>query len=78
MLLRPGRRPGESDAVYRVASLVALATGLFGGNRATAIEWLNKPARSFSGETPMMRARTEVGARDVEQLIGRLRHGVFS
>ena len=68
----------ESEAVFRIASLVALASELFGGNRATAIQWLNKPARSLSGETPMMRARTEVGGRDVEQLIGRLRHGVFS
>ena len=68
----------ESDALYRIASLIARASELFGGSRATAIEWLNKPARSFSGETPLMMARTEAGAREVEQLIGRLQHGVFS
>ncbi|MDE0178425.1 MAG: DUF2384 domain-containing protein, partial [Gammaproteobacteria bacterium] len=29
-------------------------------------------------ETPLCRASTETGGREVEQLIGQLRHGVFS
>ena len=33
---------------------------------------------SLDRETPLERASTETGARDVELLIGRLRHGIFS
>ncbi len=68
----------ESERVYRLARLLELATELYEGSEAGAIRWLCSPARSFSGETPLMRARTEVGARQVEHLIGRLEHGVFS
>ena len=32
----------------------------------------------FGGETPMQHAKTEKGAREVEDLIGRIRNGVFS
>ena len=68
----------ESNRLYRIARLLELATGLYSGSESGAIRWLNSPARSFSRETPLQRARTEPGARQVEQLIGRLQHGVFS
>ena len=68
----------ESNRFYRLANLLALATELYEGDAAGALTWLNSPARSLSGDTPFQRARTEVGAREVENLIGRLEHGVFS
>lgn len=68
----------ESGRVYRITRLVELATKLFEGDSAAAVDWLNSPAWSFSGETPLYRARTEAGAYQVEQLIGRIEHGVFS
>ncbi len=65
----------ESDRVWRVADLVARANELL-GDESSAAEWLRTPAPALEGETPLERASTEVGARDVEDLIGRLEHGI--
>jgi putative toxin-antitoxin system antitoxin component (TIGR02293 family) len=67
-----------SERLYSLAKLTALATELFEGDRAAAVEWLTSPAVAFSGETPLARSRTSVGTQEVEDLIGRLEHGVFS
>ena len=45
---------------------------------AAARDWLAKPARALDGETPIEHADTEAGAREVENLIGRLEHGVYT
>lgn len=58
--------------------LMKLATDLMQGDEKYAEHWLNSPARSLGGVTPFEHAKTVEGARDVEQLIGRLEHGVFS
>jgi len=58
--------------------LMQLATVLMEGNSKEAERWLNSPARSLGGVTPLNHAKNEQGMRDVEQLIGRLEHGVFS
>lgn len=65
----------ESDRIWRVADLVARANELLGDEDAAA-EWLRTPAPALDGETPLERASTEIGARDVEHLIGRLEHGI--
>lgn len=68
----------ESDRLVRVARLVAMAHDLMQGDRANARRWLQEPHELIERESPLERASTEVGAREVEELIGRLRHGVFS
>jgi putative toxin-antitoxin system antitoxin component (TIGR02293 family) len=45
---------------------------------AGAISWLAAPKKALGHETPLAYSRTELGAREVENLIGRLEHGVFS
>ena len=76
---RSGRlTPAESDHVVRVARLTALARELMAGDSDAASRWLTTPHRLLGDETPLRRASTEAGGRDVEQLIGQLRHGVFS
>ena len=67
----------ESDRVVRFAHLKDSADELMGGGDA-AITWLRTPLDILGGETPLEHARTELGVRDVEDLIGRLKHGVFS
>ena len=47
-------------------------------DEAAAREWLKSPAVAFGGESPLSFADTEIGAREVEILLGRLEHGVFS
>jgi len=36
------------------------------------------PAPALAGRTPLAVATSELGAREVENLLGRLEHGVFS
>ncbi len=76
---RAGRlTPAESDRLVRIARLTDMVLALMRGDAATARRWLNTPQDIFDDETPLHRASTETGGREVEQLIGRLRHGVFS
>lgn len=69
--------PTESERVFRMAQLLAGAERLFDGDRAAARAWLVQPNVALGGEAPLDVSRTEVGARQVEDLIGRLEHGVF-
>ena len=70
--------PDESDRVVRLARIKDAALTLMQDNNEAAITWLRTPLPILGGETPFEYASTELGARDVEDLIGRLRHGVFS
>jgi putative toxin-antitoxin system antitoxin component (TIGR02293 family) len=54
------------------------AVELFEGDVAGAVRWLASAKRALGGQAPLTYSRTEVGAREVENLIGRLEHGVFS
>ena len=68
----------ESDRVLRASCIFDMAVNLFEGDTAEARRWLQSPQRGLGGETPLDFASTEVGAREVEHLIGRLEHGVFT
>ncbi|MDQ2077357.1 antitoxin Xre-like helix-turn-helix domain-containing protein [Marinimicrobium sp. ABcell2] len=68
----------ESDRVVRFASLKDNALLLMQGDEGAALAWLRTPLAILGDETPLEHATTEWGAREVEDLIGRLRHGVFS
>lgn len=67
----------ESDRLVRYARLISRATEALGGLDG-ARSWLGSPAMAFGGERPLDYADTEVGAREVEALLGRIEHGVFS
>jgi len=69
---------GESDRLLRVARLVALTHEMMGDDAAASRRWLRDRHELLEGESPLTRASTEAGGREVEQLIGRLRDGVFS
>jgi len=68
----------ESDRLIRLGRIFALAVGLFEGDLETASEWLQSPCHALDGQTPLDYAATELGAREVEAVIGRLEHGVFT
>ncbi len=70
--------PDESDRLLRAARVFARALELFHGDRAGAVEWLLHKLPALGYKTPVEVSRTDLGAREVEQLIGRIRHGVFS
>lgn len=66
-----------SDRLVRFARLFVRASDVLGGEKA-ARSWLAAPAIAFRGECPLDFADTEIGAREVEALLGRIEHGVFS
>jgi putative toxin-antitoxin system antitoxin component (TIGR02293 family) len=68
----------ESEKLLRLSAVFEQAVDLFEGNQANALKWLTAPKKELENETPLDYSRTELGAREVEDLIGRLEHGVFS
>ena len=65
----------ESDRLVRVARIAALAEEIL-GRRDKAGRWLQKPNRALGGATPLEHLDTELGAREVEQVLGRIGHGI--
>jgi putative toxin-antitoxin system antitoxin component (TIGR02293 family) len=70
--------PDESERLLRLASIFEKTVALFEGDSLAAVQWLSTPKRALENQAPLKYARTEVGAREVENLIGRLEYGVFS
>ncbi len=67
----------HSDRLMRYARLYWLSVHFFDGNTTAGSDWLKRPARALEGQTPLDYAETEMGAREVEDLIGRLEYGVY-
>jgi putative toxin-antitoxin system antitoxin component (TIGR02293 family) len=57
--------------------LYALAKKVFVTDENTR-GWFHGRIRALGGKTPIEFARTEPGAREVEDLIGRIEDGIFS
>ena len=69
--------PATSERLLRLARLYEIATEVL-GDEAEARQWLKTPNMALGGRTPLDYADTELGAREVEDLLGRLAHGVFA
>jgi putative toxin-antitoxin system antitoxin component (TIGR02293 family) len=69
-------RPDESDRLYRIARISALAVQVLGSRRKAAA-WLREPNYALGGHEPMSLLDTEVGSRQVESALGRIAYGVF-
>lgn len=69
--------PDESDRLYRIARVAAQAFAVL-GTEDKAATWLRRPNRALNGEVPIRLLDTDVGARQVEDILGRIEHGVVS
>src|SRR5689334_19842986 len=69
-------RPDESDRVLRLARLFSLACNVL-ETEQNAATWFSQPNRSMGGKTPLAIIDTEVGAREVEEALWRIAHGIF-
>ena len=67
----------ESDRVVRFARLMGKAIKVMESEEA-ARKWLNSPQVGLGGALPLEYAATEVGAREVENLLSRIEYGVYS
>jgi putative toxin-antitoxin system antitoxin component (TIGR02293 family) len=70
--------PDESDRLVRLARVFSRAIEMYVGNVEAAKDWLMRSNRALGGASPFEMAKTEVGALEVENLITRIEHGVFS
>ena len=68
----------ESDRLLRVSRVFGKALALFDGDVDAARAWFSVAAPALANRTPQDVSSTEIGAREVENLVGRLEHGVFS
>ena len=69
--------PDESDKVMRLSRLLDHAAKVFGDVKK-ARAWLKFPQVGLGGAVPLDYAQTEVGAREVDNLLGRIDYGVYS
>ncbi len=67
----------ESDRVLRFARLMGRAVQVL-ESEENARRWLASPQFGLGGAVPLEYAETEVGAREVEDLLGRIEYGVYS
>lgn len=67
----------SGDRLVRSARLYAMAAEVL-EDRGAAARWLKAPQRALGGAVPLQLAQTDVGARAVEALLGRMEHGVYT
>lgn len=67
----------EADGLARLLRVVTMARRVFGDD-ALADEWLRSPNPALDNLIPIQMARTDLGGREVEAVLGRIEHGVFS
>ena len=67
----------ESEKLVRYQRLLKKAEDVFGGGDS-AREWLTNPQTGLGNAVPLDFAKTEIGAREVENLLGRIEYGVYS
>ena len=64
--------PEASERLERAARLLAQAVDAFGGDKAAASGWLWRPNQMLGDRRPIDLARTELGMRQVEQVLAGL------
>ena len=67
----------ESEKLVRYQRLLKKAEGVFRDAKA-AREWLTNNQAGLGNAVPLEFAKTEIGAREVENLLGRIEYGVYS
>ncbi|MBP1625944.1 MAG: hypothetical protein H6Q00_419 [Holophagaceae bacterium] len=68
---------GEGERVFRFARILNLASGTFGSIEKAKV-WMQKENRALGGITPMSLLDTGIGALAVQDVLGRIEHGIFS
>ena len=67
--------PEQSDRLLRARRILDMAANTFGDQHKAGI-WLRRPSAVLSGERPLDLLDTDAGTRMVENLLGRIDHGV--
>lgn len=70
-------RADESDRLFRLARIAVQATEVL-GNEEKASRWLHRPNLALGDQSPLKLLDTDIGARQVEEILGRIEHGIYS
>lgn len=68
----------ESERLLRLSRIYEQAIVLYERDAAGALEWLETRIPALGDQRPLDLLETEPGAREVEDLIGRIAHGIVS
>jgi putative toxin-antitoxin system antitoxin component (TIGR02293 family) len=67
----------ESDRLYRLAHIASRVVEVL-GSAEHAARWLRHPNRALGGVVPLELLDTEAGARQVDEILGRIEFGMYS
>ena len=67
--------PDESDRLYRLARVIAHANRVFEDPDESA-EWIHSPNVALGKQQPLILLDTDIGVQQVDQVLGRIEHGI--
>ncbi len=67
--------PVESDRLYRLARVLAHANRVFEDPDESA-EWIQTPNAALGKQEPLTLLDTDIGVQQVDQVLGRIEHGI--
>lgn len=65
-----------SEHAVRLAVVILAAFALLDGDAQSAVEWLQSPAFRLTGRVPFEASATEIGAKEVLNIMGRIDRGI--
>jgi putative toxin-antitoxin system antitoxin component (TIGR02293 family) len=68
---------GESERLWELSRLFFRSVDVFESGPA-AVHWFKNPIQALGWATPLAYARTAVGMRELDNVLGRIEHGVYS
>ncbi|MBF0557264.1 MAG: DUF2384 domain-containing protein [Nitrospirae bacterium] len=73
---KQGRLPvSASDRLYRFARIFSFAVEVM-GSEENARQWLSTPHFSLERKTPLEMLKTDAGAKEVDDILGRIKYGM--
>jgi putative toxin-antitoxin system antitoxin component (TIGR02293 family) len=67
----------ETPVALRSERIMARAMEVL-EDRSKALHWMNEPNVALGGKVPLTLLKTAAGEHEVEALLGRIEHGVYS
>ncbi len=67
--------PDESDRLYRLARVIAHANRVFEDPEESA-DWIQSPNTALGKQQPLTLLDTDIGVQQVDQVLGRIEHGI--
>lgn len=68
--------PDESDRLYRLARVLAHANRVFEDPEESA-DWIQTPNAALGKRPPLILLDTDIGVQQVDQVLGRIEHGII-